>query len=285
MEGGPLHTLHVGLDLSRRRVDVCLISDQRELVDDFLVPADRDGLYGLTRRVAVYGEPVRGIIESMNGARFIHDELAAHGWEVLVADAQKVKGWRPLACKTDKVDSRVLGELSFRDLMPAIWLPDPQLRGARERSRVRLHLVKHRTSLKNRIHSTLMAFGHQRPVSDLFGVTGRKLLDSLDVPEPWRGHVDASLLLIDQLERQIVEIERELKRSGADHRYVPLLLTAPGIGWVLAFTIASEIGDIRFSSPVKLTGYTGLCPRVNQSGEMDRRGRCPSTGLGICGGG
>jgi|GEM_PF-1419322 len=104
-------------------------------------------------------------------------------------------------------------------------------------------------------------------------VPGRKLLDSLDVPEPWRGHVDASLLLIDQLERQIVEIERELKRSGADHRYVPLLLTAPGIGWVLAFTIASEIGDIgRFSSPVKLTGYTGLCPRVIQSGEMDRRG-------------
>jgi transposase len=178
-----------------------------------------------------------------------------------------------LACKTDKVDSRVLGELSFRDLVPAIWLPDPQLRGGRERSRFRLHLVKHRTSLKNRIQSTLMAFGHQCPVSDLFGVTGRKLLDSLDVPEPWRGHVDASLLLIDQIERQIVEIERELKRSGADHRYVPLLLTAPGIGRVLAFTIASEIGDIgRFSSPVKLTGYTGLCPRVNQSGEMDRRG-------------
>ena len=123
-------------------------------------------------------------------------------------------------------------------------------------------------------------------MSDLFGVTGRKLLDSLDVPEPWRGHVDASLLLIDQLERQIVEIERELKRSGADHRYVPLLLTAPGIGWVLAFTIASEIGDIgRVSSPVKLTDYTGLCPRVNQSGETDRRGRCPSTGLGTCGGG
>ena len=41
----------------------------------------------------------------------------------------------------------------------------------------------------------------------------------------------------------------------------------------MRFTIAAEIGDIsRFSSPVKLTGYTGLCPRVNQSGDMDRRG-------------
>jgi transposase len=47
----------------------------------------------------------------------------------------------------------------------------------------------------------------------------------------------------------------------------------PGIGWVLAFTIASEIGDInRFPTAKKLCGYTGLCPRVNQSGEKDRRG-------------
>jgi transposase len=54
---------------------------------------------------------------------------------------------------------------------------------------------------------------------------------------------------------------------------VPLLMTAPGIAWVLAFTIAAEIGDItRFSSPRKLCGYTGLCPRVNQSGDKDRRG-------------
>jgi transposase len=54
---------------------------------------------------------------------------------------------------------------------------------------------------------------------------------------------------------------------------VPLLLTVPGIGWVLAYTIAAEIGDIsRFPSPRKLAGYTGLCPRVYQSGERDLRG-------------
>src|SRR4051794_38013638 len=35
-------------------------------------------------------------------------------------------------------------------------------------------------------------------------------------------------------------------------------LTVPGIGWVLAYTIAAEIGDIeRFASPRKLTGYSG----------------------------
>jgi transposase len=265
--------LHVGLDLSRRRVDVCLISDQGELVDRFRAPADREGLYGLSRRVAGLGEPVRGVVESMNGARFVRDELVAHGWDVLIADAQRVKGLAPLACKTDKIDARVLAELSVRDLVPAIWLPDLQLRREREISRFRLHLVRHRSSLKNRIHSTLIAFGHQCPVADLFGAAGRRLLDGFEIPEPWRGHVDASLVLIEALDSQITQIERELRRSGVDHRYVPLLMTAPGIGWIVAYTVAAELGDInRFASPTKLCGYTGLCPRVKQSGDMDRRG-------------
>jgi transposase len=266
--------LHVGLDLGRKRVHVCVISAGGELLGQFPAPVDRDGLYGLTRRVTAFEDAlVRGVVESMNGARFVHDELSRLGWEVLVADAQKVKGLAPLACKTDKVDARVLAELSLRDLVPAIWLPSLQLRRERELSRFRLHLVKHRTSLKNRIHATLLTFGHQCPVSDLFGTKGRQLLCQLEIPEPWQSNLNASLQLIDDLQLQIAEIERELQRAGADHPYVPLLMTVPGIGWVLAYTIASEIGEInRFQTAKKLVGYTGLCPRVKQSGESDLRG-------------
>ena len=209
----------------------------------------------------------------MTGARFVHDTLEQHGWDVRIADAQKVKGLAPLACKTDKIDARVLAVLSQRNLVPEIWLPDPLIRSEREQARFRLHLVKHKSMLKHRIHSTLMSFGHPCPVSDLFGLAGRELLESFQLPQPWRETVDASLYLIDYLESEIAAIERELRATGADHRYVPLLLTVPGIGWVLAFTIAAEIGDItRFPSARKLTGYTGLCPRVRQSGEKDRRG-------------
>ena len=79
--------------------------------------------------------------------------------------------------------------------------------------------------------------------------------------------------LIDYLEAQIAQINRKLRAGHADHPYIPLLMSARGIGWVLAFTIAAEIGQIeRFPSPEKLAGYTGLCPRVNQSGDKDRRG-------------
>jgi transposase len=61
----------------------------------------------------------------------VHDTLEELGWEVLVADAQKVKGLAPLACKTDKIDARVLAVLSQRDLVPAIWLPDPSIGSVR----------------------------------------------------------------------------------------------------------------------------------------------------------
>ena len=245
-----------------------------EHLDQLAVAPDVDSLKRFACRISeTHRQPVCAVIESMTGARIVHDTLEQAGWSVEIADAQKVKGLAPLACKTDQIDSEVLATLSHRDLVPAIWLPDPTVREERELARFRLHLVKHRSMLKNRIHSTLINFGRPCPVTDLFGVEGRALLGRLELPEPWRGNVAASLSLIDELEGQITEANTRLREGHAEHPYIPLLMSAPGIGWVLAFTIAAEIGEIsRFASPAKLTGYTGLCPRVLQSGESDRRG-------------
>jgi transposase len=265
--------LYTGLDLSRKRLDVHVLSKAGETVEITQAPPDADGLRGLVQRMGRHGEPITAAIESMNGARFVHDQLELAGWTVDLADAKKVKGLAPLACKTDKIDAWVLAELCRRDLVPAIWLPSPEVRGARERARWRLHLVRHRVALKNRIHSALMSFGHPCPVSDLFGVEGRRRLDALALPEPWAGDVRAALRLIDELERDIDACEAELRRIGIDPAYVPLLKTVPGIGDILGYTIAAELGDIsRFASPKKLCGYTGLCPRVYQSGDKDYRG-------------
>jgi hypothetical protein len=75
------------------------------------------------------------VIESMTGARLVHDTLEQEGWSVEIADAQKVKGLAPLACRTGKIDSMVLAALSHRDLVAATWLPDPRVREERELSR------------------------------------------------------------------------------------------------------------------------------------------------------
>src|SRR3954464_4681911 len=272
--------VHVGLDLSRTRLDVHVMDESGTPLAVTTALPEAGGLAALVSRIgAEFSGPVYAAIESMNGARFVHDQLELAGWQVEVADAQKVKGLAPLACKTDKIDAWVLAELSRRDLVPAIWLPTPTVRGERERARWRLHLVRHRTALKNRIHATLLAFGHPCPVSDLFGAAGRRLLAGLELPEPWAGDVTAALELIDLLDGQIDGVEAALRTLGADHRYVPLLMSAPGIGWVLGYTIAAEIGDIgRFPTPKKLVGYTGLCPAVDQSGGHDWRGELAKNG-------
>ena len=273
--------LYVGLDLSRKRLDFDALLPDGQRFARGAVPPDADGLAGLVRRLGDANESVLATIESMSGARFVHDQLELAGWDVRIADGYKVKGLAPLACKTDKIDSWVLAELGRLQLVPEIWLADPAVRAERERARFRLHLVRHRTALKNRVHATLLVHGVPNPSSDLFGLRGRELLARLALPEPWQQTTAASLELIDFLDEQIAAIERELRTAGADHRYIPLLLTCPGVGWILAFTIASELGEIgRFATAVKFVGYTGLSPKVDQSGERDWRGPLRKNGPG-----
>src|SRR6266542_2381224 len=275
--------LYVGLDLSRKRLDWQALEREGGRVGIGAVPPDRDGLAKLVQRLGDAGDRVLAVIESMSGARFVHDELELAGWDVRIADAAKARGIAPLACKTDTIDTWVLAELARLDLVPEVWLPDAAVRAERERARFRLHLVKHRRALKQRVHAILFQHGLPSPHSDLFGAGGRCLLARLQLAEPWASTPRASVALIDQLDRQIDDCERELRRLGADHRYVPLLTTLPGVAWVLGYTIAAEIGDIaRFPSPRKLVGYTGLTPRVEQSGERDRRGPLRKNGPNTC---
>src|SRR5437762_10139152 len=197
--------LYGGLDLSRKRLDFHLLDGEGATVEVGAAPPDADGLLGLTRRLDRHRQPIRAAIESMNGARFVHDRLELAGSQVEIADAQKVKGLAPLACKTDRIDAWVLAELTRRDLVPAIWLPNPMVRA--ERARWRLHLVRHRSSLKQRVHAVLLTHGKRCPVSDLFGVRGRQLLARLGLPEPWQATLAASPRLIDELESEISECE------------------------------------------------------------------------------
>ena len=122
-------------------------------VGEGVVAADEDGLARLV--LARPGTEVRACVEMMSGAVWVRDRLAAAGWEVQVAHARKVRDVAPLACKTDKVDARVLAELCRRDLVPALWVPPLDERALRERLRRRMHLVRLRASAMNRIFGLL----------------------------------------------------------------------------------------------------------------------------------
>jgi hypothetical protein len=86
--------LHAGLDLSRDRLDVCLLFEHCEVLAQFAAPSDADGLRGLARRVGGYGLPVRGVIESMTGARFVHDTLERSAGRCSSPTRRRSRGWR-----------------------------------------------------------------------------------------------------------------------------------------------------------------------------------------------
>lgn len=127
--------LYAGLDLSRQRVDVHVLDEEGRTVEVTAATPDTLGLREFVARISRHSQEVSAVIESMNGARFVHDQLELAGWDVEIADAMRVKGLAPLAAKTDKIDAWVLAELGRRDLVPAIWLPDPSVRAERERAR------------------------------------------------------------------------------------------------------------------------------------------------------
>ena len=138
--------LYAGLDLSRKRLDFCLLDELGERVEVGAAPPDADGLHSLTVRVGRFGGPVFAAIESMNGARFVHDQLELAGWER--RDRRRAEGeGAGTAGVQDRPDRRLgarragasrsgAGDLAAR----------PDVRAERERARFRLHLVRHRTA-------------------------------------------------------------------------------------------------------------------------------------------
>jgi transposase len=267
---------YVGIDWAYRRAAWCALEADGTILGEGFVPADEDGL---ARLAVEFGPDVRACLEMMSGAAWVRDRLAATGWAVEIADARKVKAVAPLACKTDKVDARVLAELCRRDLVPALWIPSLEERALREQLKRRLHLVRLRTSAKNRVFGLLTQWGLRISLDTLRREGPIELLERRGVPEVWRRSIAEALAVIDLLDERIDALEKELRPLAENDRRVELLSTIPGIGPILGLTIAAEIGDVsRFPNPRKLIGYAGLAPRIKQSGESSRNGALSKAG-------
>jgi transposase len=266
---------YLGLDWGTRRAAWCALSAAGELTEG-MIAADEDGL---ARLVLCLGPDVRGCVEMMSGAVWVRDRLAACGWEIRIADARRVKAIAPLACKTDRVDARVLADLVRRDLVPELWVPSLDDRAIRERLRRRRHLVRQRTSASNRIFGLLTQWGLRRSLTALRAPAGVDDLADAGVPPVWRDSIHTLLGVIDDLDQRLGPLEAELRPLARADERVALLTTIPGIGDLLGLTIAAEIGDVaRFAGPRKLVGYAGLAPRVKQSGQSAHIGGLSKAG-------
>ena len=220
---------------------------------------------------------------------WIVGEIEAAGLRPLLVHPRKAKLMMGLMNKTDKLDVHGLNRLQRTGTLPTVWIPPAELRELRELTRTRIVLVRGRTRLKNRLNATLAKYGLGIEASDPFGVTARaQWREKLEGLPPQTHFVSQQLLaqldfIQSQVETQEKRLQQLLKVTAAMQR----LQSLPGVGLILAATVALEIGDVgRFASHEHLASYAGTTPRVHASGERSalrppasRRQPLPQMGL------
>lgn len=113
-------------------------------------------------------------------------------------------------------------------------------------------------------------------VSDLFGRRGRELLrQRLEELPPQTASATRQILeQVEALDRQVDLFEQRMAGLFEPTPEIELVMTLPGVGFILGIVIHLEVGDItRFASGEKFAAYAGTTPRVHASGDRTRYGR------------
>jgi transposase len=263
--------IYVGMDIHKNYSSVAVIDEEGDLVDRRRVNHRyREELTGYFNQ---FPSRTQVVMEATCGWSWLSELLQDLGLEVKLANPSKVRIIAESQIKTDKVDALALAQLLRTNFLPESYLAPKEQREARDLLRYRISLVYLRSGVKNRIHAMLIRLGIYHNYSDLFGKKGRRFLSSLELSPVHRRSLDGYLCLIDVINKLIGEAEVEIRKVVKESADGKRLLSLPGVGFILAYLILVEIGDIsRFSSYKKLCSYAGLVPSVYQSGAKSYHG-------------
>lgn len=221
-------------------------------------------------------------------------------FKLVLANPQRIKNVP--GKKTDMKDAVWIAQLLRCGLIEASFVPPENIRDLRDLTLYRRKLVNDATAEKNRIHKILQDGNIKLTtyVSDVFGVSGRALLESIingEVlePEEIKAMVKTQLRkkvpqLVDALNGRVRAHHREMIRMHYEHleylekqmealetkikellnpyqKEIELLDSIPGIDKDAAASILAEIGpDMSvFPSEGHLASWAGLSPGNNES--------------------
>jgi len=228
----------------------------------------------------------------------------AHGldpWLVNAKDVKHVPG-RP---KTDRLGAVWLCKVAERQMLRPSFVPPAELRRLRDLTRYRADLVGVRTAEKNRVDKLLedACIKLSLVASDIFGVSGRAMLDALIAGErdpqvlaemartrmrvkiPQLQEAFAGLMLgtfddhhrvllsrmlarVDGVDADIAALDTQIEAHLAPFADAAARLTQiPGVGATAAAVIIAEIGvDMtRFPTPAHLCSWAKFAPAVHAS--------------------
>jgi transposase len=180
--------------------------------------------------------------------------------------------------KTDPSDSRKLARELENGSLRSIYIPDIYSEQLRSLMRLRFRLTQQQTRIKNRIKMLLYNYGIIIPKEHLTnsrwsGYFIHWLKSVRLSSSAGQFTLDNLLLQLEQTREHLKKVLRQLREeSKSEHisSVISSLCSVPGIAFITAMSLYTEIIDIRrFNKFDELCSFVGLVPSVYSSGETE----------------
>jgi transposase len=267
----------IGIDVHKNNWSVTIRTRDLELKTLSMNPNPEELAHYLRRRYP--GGNYHSVYEAGFCGFWIHRRLQALGIDNIVVHPADVPTTRKEKDqKRDPIDSRKLSRELASGSLKGIWIPATFHEELRSLSRLRHKTVRHQSRVKNRIKGLLHYYGIPIPnrveVSPWSGVFLNWLKELTFNHEPARYCLLTSIQELINTKQQIADIVRELRRysrqPGIKEIVRDVLMTIPGVGFILAMTLYAEIADARrFRRFDHMACYVGLVPSVSSSGDKE----------------
>jgi len=207
-------------------------------------------------------------MEACGGAHHWARRLQEFGHTVRLIPPQFVKPYVK-SNKNDAADAEAICEAVCRPNMRFVAIKTVEQQSVLSVHRVRQGFVKARTAQANQIRGLLAEFGLIVPQG--IGNIARQIPSILEpsspLPMPMQQLVSGLLENMKALDRQIKELELQIKTWHQSSELSRKLEAIPGIGPLTASALVASIADARaFKNGRQVAAWLGLVPRQDSSG-------------------
>jgi transposase len=200
------------------------------------------------------------------------------GHELWLGDAAEIRSRVVRKQKTDRRDAAHILQLLIDNRFPRIWVPSLEERDVRQLLVHRHKQVQTRTRVQNQLQAMALSHGVQKK-RKLWTEAGRAELEKLELL-PYAAERRRHLLrTLDQLQRKIAELNRQVEAEVKQRPAALRLTTHPGVGPITALAMVLTLGPAeRFRSAKQVGSYFGLIPSEHSSGGRQQLGRITKQG-------
>jgi transposase len=268
---------YVGLDVHKQFIEVCILDAGGRVLYSGRTGCRRSELEDFARTKLTPGDRVA--LEATTNTWSVVAILRPFVATVVVSNPLKTRAIAEAKVKTDKIDAEVLAQLLRCDYLPAVWCPDEQTQRWRGMVTHRTALMGQRTRLKNHVQSLLGRLLVQPPCKCLWAKAGVAWLKEVALPPHERWVLDSELRQLEAVEGELQKVDEQLADVAQQEPRVRLLMTLPGVNYVVALGLLSALGDLsRFKDGDHAAAYLGLVPATHQSGRRCYQGPITKAG-------